>query len=374
MASKSIARRDNGKWRARYRDDAGKEHARHFGRKVDAQRWLDEVTTSIVSGQYVDPSAGRVTFRTYAEQWRESQPHRPTTKARNKSALENQAYPWLGDKMLSDIRPSDIQTWVARLSTSVDGRAALSPATVHVIHGVVSGIFKAAVRDRRVASNPCEATKLPRKERKLVVPMPLEGMAALAAEMPEHLRALVPFTAGTGLRQGEAFGLTVDRIDFLRRLVRVDRQVQAVEGSGWEFRPPKTDSSVRTIPLPQSTTDLLSAHLAMHPPGPHGFVFSDDRGEPLRRSSFGQSIWHPARKRAGLPDGTTFHDLRHLYASLLIRHGESVKVVQARLGHADASETLNTYSHLWPDSDDTTRAAVDAAFESFGGEAAAQTS
>jgi integrase len=55
----------------------------------------------------------------------------------------------------------------------------------------------------------------------------------------------------------------------------------------------------------------------------------------------------------------TFHDLRHDYASLLIRHGESVKVVQKRLGHESAVETLDTYSHLWPDSEDRTREAVD---------------
>ena len=55
----------------------------------------------------------------------------------------------------------------------------------------------------------------------------------------------------------------------------------------------------------------------------------------------------------------TFHDLRHYYASLLIRHGESVKVVQRRLGHKSAVETLDTYSHLWPDSEDRTREAVD---------------
>lgn len=59
------------------------------------------------------------------------------------------------------------------------------------------------------------------------------------------------------------------------------------------------------------------------------------------------------------PAGVRLHDLRHYYASLLIRHGESVKVVQARLGHASAKETLDTYSHLWPDSEDRTRAAVD---------------
>jgi integrase len=62
---------------------------------------------------------------------------------------------------------------------------------------------------------------------------------------------------------------------------------------------------------------------------------------------------------AGAPKDTTFHDLRHYYASLLIRHGESVQVVQKRLGHATAAETLDTYSHLWPDSEDRTREAID---------------
>jgi hypothetical protein len=69
----SIAKRPDGQWRARYRDEAGKEHAKHFLRKVDAQRWLDEVTAAVVTGQYVNPKAGRVTFSQYAEQWRSGQ-------------------------------------------------------------------------------------------------------------------------------------------------------------------------------------------------------------------------------------------------------------------------------------------------------------
>ena len=78
-----------------------------------------------------------------------------------------------------------------------------------------------------------------------------------------------------------------------------------------------------------------------------------------------------SRSSAGgglLPERTGLHVIRHLYASLLIRHGESVKTVQARLGHASAAITLDTYSHLWPDADDTTRAAVELA---LGGGAAA---
>ena len=62
----------------------------------------------------------------------------------------------------------------------------------------------------------------------------------------------------------------------------------------------------------------------------------------------------------GLPAGFRFHDLRHFYASLLIASGANVKVVQARLRHASASTTLDTYSHLWPDSDESTRTAIEA--------------
>lgn len=102
---------------------------------------------------------------------------------------------------------------------------------------------------------------------------------------------------------------------------------------------------------------MLAAHLATFPAGPDGLVFTVS-GKPITRSVFGHK-WRAAVAESGLPAGTGFHALRHYYASLLIRHGESVKTVQARLGHASAVETLDTYSHLWPDSDDRTRDAID---------------
>ena len=101
----------------------------------------------------------------------------------------------------------------------------------------------------------------------------------------------------------------------------------------------------------------LAAHLAEFPAGPDGLVFTLS-GKPITRSVFGHK-WRAVVVTAGLPAGTGFHALRHYYASLLIRHGESVKTAQARPGHASAVETLNTYSHLWPDSDDRTRDAID---------------
>jgi integrase len=248
------------------------------------------------------------------------------------------------------VLPSDVQSLVKQLSLD------LAPATVGVVHRILAGIFKAAVRDRRIVASPCEGTKLPKVHRQRIEPMTFEAVEALTAAMPERYRALVTLAAGTGLRQGEIFGLTVDRIDFLRRQLTVDRQLVTMPDRAPYLAPPKTQASVRVVPLPQVVVDAVAAHLATWPTDQ--VVFSTELGDPIRRTAFSERIWRPALKRAGL-SGVTMHGLRHFYASLLIRHGESVKTVQARLGHASAAETLDTYSHLWPDSDDRTRAAVD---------------
>jgi hypothetical protein len=75
----SIKKQPSGRWRARFRDEAGKEHARHFGRKTDAQQWLDEVTASVLTGTYVDPKAGRATFDAWFAEWSERQVWAPLT-------------------------------------------------------------------------------------------------------------------------------------------------------------------------------------------------------------------------------------------------------------------------------------------------------
>jgi integrase len=349
------------RWRARYVDEMGCEHAQSFARKVDAQKWLDGQTAAVVSGTHVAPGAGRITFRDYAERWRGMQVQRPSSRAHIETMLRRHAYPVLGDRELASIMPSDIQAWVKGLE--------LAPATVGVIHGIVSTVLKSAIRDRRIVSNPCEGSKLPKIERKRIVPLTTEQVSAVRDALPVELRALVTLAAGTGMRQGECFGLTVDRVRFLERVVTVDRQLLTVQGQPPTLAPPKTTASDRTIPLPQVVVEGLAAHLAAHPAGSDGLVFTI-KGKPITRSVFGHK-WRAAVKAARLPDGTGFHALRHYYASLLIRHGESVKTVQSRLGHASAVETLDTYSHLWPDSDDRTRDAIDSVLGSTAGKSTA---
>jgi integrase len=359
-------------WQVRWRDPDGRTRSKAFRRKAEADRYRAEVEHQLHRGDYRDPDGGKVTFREYAEGWRQAQVHRASSAEKVESLLRLHAYPTLGRLQLRQIRPSTMQAWVKGLTGT------LAPSTVAVAHGVVASVMKAAVRDRLIPSSPCEGTRLPEDHRDPVVPLTTDGVVALTEAVPDRWRALVVLGAATGLRISEATGLTVDRSGLrplsARPMLLVDRQLVTPSGQPVHLGPPKRRASRRDVPLPRVAVEALAAHLAAYPPTGREMVvrdqagrertevvelvFTDGRGEPIRRSALSR-VWRPAVEAAGLPAGTSYHDLRHYYASLLIAHGESVKVVQARLGHATAAETLDTYSHLWPDSEDRTRDAVD---------------
>ena len=351
-----VEKRGSGRWRARYRDPNGQERSRTFARRADAERFLATMETDKLRGSWVDPAAGRSAFGEYARRWQELQVHRDTTAAQVDTHLRRHVLPFFGHRAIGAIAPSEVQAWVKHRS------AVLAPATVEVVYRYLAAVFRSAVRDRLIVTSPCVDVRLPRPVVRQVVPLETDQVLALADAVPDRYRALVLLTAGTGLRQGEAFGLTLPKVDFLRRTLRVDLQLVLLANRPPFLAPPKTEASLRTVPLPDVVIEALAAHVAAYPAtqvaGLGPLVFTNERSEAIRRNRFGD-VWRRAVQVCGLPAGTGFHHLRHYYASLLIRHGESVKVVQSRLGHASAKETLDTYGHLWPDSDDLTRQAVD---------------
>ena len=342
--------KDGPRWEATWRDPDGRARTKTFAKRAAADQWLTKVGNDLATGTYVDPAAGRQTFGEYAARWKAAQIHRPTTTAQVESYLRQHLLPHFGDRPLASIRPSEVQAWVKGRSQ------VLAASSVETLFRYLSAILRAAVADRVIPSNPAAGVKLPRVNAAPIVPIGGDVVFALVDGVPDRYRALVVTAAGTGLRQGELFGLRLSAVDFLRRSLRVERALSLVSGEPF-LGPPKTQASFRTVPLPDVVLESLSGHLTAFPVNPNGFVFTDHRGRPIRRNRFSET-WRASVRQAGLPP-VHFHELRHYYASLLIRAGESVKVVQSRLGHASASETLDTYSHLWPDSEDRTRQAVD---------------
>lgn len=344
----SIQKRDNGRWRARYRDDAGKEHARHFDRKVDAQRWLDEVTASVVTGQYVDPRAGRMTFDAWFSTWSEQQVWASMTQVQADLVRRTVTF---GSVPLSQLRESHLQAWVKHMSAND-----YAANTIHTRVMPVRAALRAAVRERRIATDPSAGITLPRRANRstsLQVATHAEVGRLLAASEP-RMQAFVAVCAFAGLRLGEAAGLQVDDIDFLRRRLHVSRQVQKRRGGPSELKAPKYESA-RAVFLSDELLQLLAAHVEHHVTGPGRFLFTGSTNQPIPPTTV-HHWWMRLCQRAEV-GRLTIHGLRHYFASGLIASGCDVVTVQRSLGHKSPSVTLDTYSHLWPTAEDQTRRA-----------------
>jgi len=357
-------------WRVRWREPDGRQRARSFARKVDAERHRSTVAADLVRGDYKDPDAGKETFEAYASDWLAAQTFDLTSRDTVERQLRLHALPVLGRKQLRHIKPSTIQSWLR-------GLQGISPTYVRMVFGNVSSILAAAVDDDLITKNPCRAqsVRTPKREPARVVPWAEERVHAVGDALSERYRIAATLAAGLGLRQGEVFGLSPDDVDFLRGIVKVHRQVRLFTDGRKVFRLPKGKKE-RTIPLPDSVRDGLAAHLVQFPARPVtlpwqvpdgdpvtvDLVLTTPQAGPLDRIAFNDRVWARALTAAGVEPrrDNGMHALRHFYASVLLDAGESVKAVSEYLGHTDPGFTLRTYTHLLPTSHERTRRAVDA--------------
>ena len=336
----SVQKHANGRWKARYRDTNGKEHARHFPRKVDAQRWLDSVTSAVVTGSYIDPAASRVLVGDWAARWLEGKANlEASTHGRYAGILKTYVFPRWSATRLVDVSPADVQAWVAQLAAG-----GLAPASVHKVHRVLSMVLATAVKDGRLPRNPASGVDLPRAnpaEKQYLDARQVDRLADAAG--PGRLVVLV--LAYCGLRWGELAALKVARVDLLRRRVHVAESVTEVENGRLDWGLPKSHAR-RWVPLPRFLVEDLAVHLAGL--DPDALVFPSTAGTALRVSNARRSWFDRAAADVGVP-GLTPHELRHTAASLAVSAGANVKAVQRMLGHAKASMTLDTYTDLFDD-------------------------
>jgi integrase len=353
----AVKKLPSGNYQVRWLTPEGFSRKTTFRLKADADRHAAAMVSSKADGAYIDSAAGKVTFQAYAEGWRAIQVHRSGTAAQIETNLRRHVYPVIGARPIGAIRHSEVQALVKDLHVT------LKATTVELVFRWVQTIFKAAVADRVIPSSPCSAIKLPNVDVVDVVPMAPETVEALADTIAPRYHALIILGAGTGLRISEALGLTNDRVDWIRRSVKVDRQLVRDGSAEPVFGPVKDRRNrARTVPLPIVVVNALAEHVKVFGLGPSGLLFTNTKGEPVRRSTFSEN-WRVAAAPLGIPTGDGFHQLRHFYASVLIRSGESVKVVQKRLGHTSATMTLDIYGHLWEQDEEHTRTAIDDVFK-----------
>ena len=367
----SIEKRTTGsgdtRYDVRYRDPAGKPRTKTFRRRKDAERYASTTEAELITGGWLDPNAGRLTFREWWELWWETTVNlRPTSRARDESMARNHLLPEFGDYPLSAIDHTMVTAWVARLSNA--GKA---PATVHKAHQILGKCMASAVDAHRIRANPCDRVKLPRIERHEMLFLDPDQVATLYTATDERYRALVLTGAYCGLRFGELAGLKLHRVDLLRRRLEVAEVVTHVKGH-LHTGPPKTRAGRRSVPVPQVVASALEEHLASYTDGE--YVFPAPQGGPLQASTFRRRFWHTACVEAGLGEftdqdkakrshkyvGLRIHDLRHTAVALWIAAGASPKEVAVRAGHSSVATVLDRYGHLLPGTEDAVNDALDA--------------
>ena len=333
------------RYRARWNDEDGVQRSASFASEKAAKAHL----RLVARGEYAN-TTGKLTFKQYFDLWSPGQVWAPGTVKKVDQAINSVTF---ADVPLERLRPTVIQAWI---KTLVD--KGLAANTIRSRHDHVRAVIRAAVADRAIPFDVTSNTTLPRARRResaMVIPTTAQVGAAVA-KSPEGFAGFVALCAFGGLRLGEAGGLQVGDIDFMRREVHIQRQAKRVDGGGFEIRPPKNGSE-RTVYIPEDLAKMLAEHVRLHVSDGDSerWMFADATGDPLHENSAGY-LWSKTRDAAKV--AYKLHDLRHFYASGLIAAGCDVVTVQRAMGHASASLTLNTYSHLWPKAEDRTRKAA----------------
>ena len=347
------------RYRVRYRKpDHSQGAKRGFSTKREAEQWMRQVETSKDRGEFIDVAETRATIGSLGAAWLTTQTHlKPSSLRPVEIAWRIHVEPQWGSVPVGQVRHSDVQAWVTRLSA---GRSA---TTVQRAHQVLAAILDVAVRDRRVLTNAARSVNLPRKVRKEHRYLTHEQTHLLADNAGRH-RALVLTLAYTGLRWGEATGLRVRDVDMLKRRLNVTQNAVEV-GSENIVGTPKTHKR-RSVPFPAFLTEDLAA--ALEGKTRDELVFATSVGTHLRRvrtDGEKQSWFRSALEKSGL-EPMTPHDLRHTAASLAISAGANVKAVQRMLGHSSAAMTLDVYADLFDDDLDAVSAALDQAVTNSG--------
>jgi integrase len=328
------------RYAVRHRKPDGKmTWRRGFDTKRKAQAFAEDVEVDKRRGEYVAPKLGRVTVGELAPTWlaRKKKSTAPSHYRTLETAWRVHVQPRWGRVAVANVDVLGVEDWIAGMGDKKSATVVLRA------YGVLSGVLADAVKGKRLPANPAKGVEgLPQKIGKRRVYLSADDVARLADESGEH-RVLVLVLAYCGLRWGEAIGLRVRDVEFLRRRLSVHQnavQIGVVHAVG-----PTKGRKARSAPVPEFVLNELSAQCKGKAPG--DLVFGD--GEhylPRPKSSNG---WFTRAVKAAGVQTITPHDLRHSCASLAVAAGVNVLALQRMLGHTSAKMTLDTYADLFDD-------------------------
>ena len=350
--------------------NAGKKRRKKSYRlKKDAEAKRDEVTNTMRTGTYRSPEAEGAMFGALARAWLDTRHDiKGSTRHRYERELETYLLPQWGHRKVGTIRRADVAQWVTALNNGTAPAAyikrgtgervlgvlnkPLAPNLIKHVTSIMSGVMSSAVDDGLIPSNPVTRVKRPRPipaDHVYLTHPEVDALATAAQGITGRQadRALVLAMAYTGMRIGEATALRVGDVDLINRRAHVRQTWTTDENGKRTTGTPKTHEK-RAVPIARFLVDELKPLLASRPAD--AYLFDTGTGAPVNDHNWRTRVFTIAVKDADLDGrGLTPHKLRHTAASSAIAAGADVMVVKTMLGHRNATETLKTYAHLFPD-------------------------
>lgn len=335
---------------ARYQGTDGVRRTKSFRLRREATEFLKHTEAAVQHREWVAPELQQGTLYELLVASAEAAV-RPNTR-NLKQATANTLGP-IRDIPMAALTAADLELWLrlCRTGRPWANGTKLSESSVRMYFSQIKAVLNQQVRSRHLVVSPAVSVRMPVATTRtvstgsLMTTKELHRLVAAASATPA---AMILVQASTGLRPGELCGLTVGSVQGFALSVTHQPGLQ----------PLKTPTSVRSVPVPAQAHDALTNAVAGRT-DPDTPLFTTRKHGWWSSTTYGEAF-NTAVAAAGIRKFTP-HALRHFYASLLIGSGVDVRTVQHRLGHATATETLDTYTHLWNDNPEVTNAAVDRA-------------
>ena len=345
-----------GTWRVKVKYRGVVVADKTFDRKGDALRWEMEQKRLLQSGEFVSPAAGRITIAELSEEYRDSRKGQVSVRAweSDESALRVHIVPAFGKLPISSISAVQVERFLTDLAVSRSVRTAARVRTT------LRGLFRYAVRTRRIAKSTAEDVPLPRPDSRTgkvveVDPFPLDVLIGVVEKQRETAGRYAEITlvlALTGIRFGELRGLRVrDLVDVPYPGLVIKRSIPQSGRTGAVIERATTKSGrSRLVPLTERVRPVVESWAEGRQPD--DLLFPAPEGGYLHAQNWRRAVHWTSTSLGRRP-----HDLRHTAASLWIAAGVDIKTVSSWLGHSTAKLTLDTYGHLM--GTDADRAALD---------------
>ena len=336
----------------------GKQIQRSISGKTQKEvaQKLKAALAALDSGTYIAPC--KMTVEEWMDVWSKQYLGgvKESTVAAYNATIRTHIKPGIGAIRLDALDTHLVQSFYNGLREPTKDREAVSPKTVKNVHGVLHKALQQAVANGYIRFNPTNSCILPRIEKKDLQPLDeAETKLFLDAVKGHPLELLYTITLFTGMREGEALGLTWDRVDFMRGTILISKQLQKEKKKRGEFRlvSLKNDKPRRITPAPWVMQLFRDRKIQQYQhkekagaawSNPMNLVFTNELGGNLIPQTVVRHFKEIVSS-IGRPEAR-FHDLRHSYAVASLRSGDDIKTVQGNLGHATAAFTLDVYGHV----------------------------